>query len=61
VRIEVINDAPELLLIKKDPSENGGRGLDILDGFAQDWGVETRSDQKIVWFELGQADNSGSG
>lgn len=53
VRIEIINDAPELLLIKQQPSTDGGRGLHILDELAQDWGVETHADHKIVWFELG--------
>jgi anti-sigma regulatory factor (Ser/Thr protein kinase) len=53
VRIEIINDAPELLLIKQQPSAEGGRGLQILDKLAQDWGVETSADHKIVWFELG--------
>lgn len=52
VRIEIINDAPELLLIKKDPSLDGGRGLRILDRLAQCWGVESRSAEKVVWFEL---------
>ena len=53
VRIEIINDAPELLLIKQQPSTDGGRGLQILDKLAQDWAVETGADHKIVWFELG--------
>jgi hypothetical protein len=52
VRIEIINDAPELLLIKKDPSLDGGRGLRILDQLSQCWGVESRSNEKVVWFEL---------
>jgi anti-sigma regulatory factor (Ser/Thr protein kinase) len=53
VRIEIINDAPELLLIKLQPSTDGGRGLHILDKLAQNWGVETYADHKVVWFELG--------
>lgn len=52
VRVEVINDAPELLLIKKDPSNDGGRGLHLLDDLARDWGVEERECDKVVWFEL---------
>lgn len=58
VRIEIINDAPELLLIKKDPSLDGGRGLRILDRLAHCWGVESRSAEKVVWFEL--ADSGGA-
>jgi hypothetical protein len=52
VRVEIVNDAPELLLIKTEPSVDGGRGLHILDGLARDWGVETRPHEKVVWFEL---------
>jgi anti-sigma regulatory factor (Ser/Thr protein kinase) len=52
VRIEVINDSPELLLIKKQPSRDGGWGLRLLDQLARDWGVEARPDEKTVWFEL---------
>jgi anti-sigma regulatory factor (Ser/Thr protein kinase) len=52
VRVEVINDAPELLLIKKEPSDAGGRGLHLLDDIARDWGVEAREHDKVVWFEL---------
>jgi anti-sigma regulatory factor (Ser/Thr protein kinase) len=52
VRIEVINDAPDLLLIRKEPSRDGGRGLRILDSLARDWGVEEHADDKVVWFEV---------
>jgi anti-sigma regulatory factor (Ser/Thr protein kinase) len=52
VRIEVVNDAPELVLMMKDPSLDGGRGLRILDRLALRWGVESSSDEKVVWFEL---------
>jgi anti-sigma regulatory factor (Ser/Thr protein kinase) len=52
VRIEIVNDAPELLLIKKEPSIDGGRGLHILDRLAQDWGVESTPEEKVVWFEV---------
>ena len=52
IRVEVVNDAPDLLLIKKEPSKGGGRGLHMLDQLASDWGVESDSDHKVVWFEL---------
>jgi anti-sigma regulatory factor (Ser/Thr protein kinase) len=55
VRIEVINDAPELLLMMHQPSVDGGRGLRILDDLAQSWGVETSSEEKVVWFELARS------
>jgi anti-sigma regulatory factor (Ser/Thr protein kinase) len=52
LRVEIVNDKPELLPIKKTPSEEGGRGLAILDALANDWGTESRPDCKAVWFEL---------
>ena len=52
VRVEIINDEPELLLAMKDPSEHGGRGLRIIDQLANDWGTESTRSDKIVWFEL---------
>jgi anti-sigma regulatory factor (Ser/Thr protein kinase) len=54
VRIEVINDAPEVLLIMRKPSVHGGYGLQILDRLAESWGVESTSEEKVVWFELGR-------
>jgi anti-sigma regulatory factor (Ser/Thr protein kinase) len=52
VRVEVINDEPELLLIMKEPTRSGGRGLAIVKTLARDWGAESRQDSKVVWFEL---------
>jgi anti-sigma regulatory factor (Ser/Thr protein kinase) len=52
IRVEVVNDAPDLLLIKKHPSQEGGSGLHILDQLASDWGVESDADHKTVWFEI---------
>ena len=52
VRVEVINDAPELLLMVKEPDETGGRGLHILEALAQAWGVDHRPGAKAIWFEL---------
>jgi hypothetical protein len=34
------------------PSAASGRGLLILDGLADRWGVDVDGDTKTVWFEL---------
>jgi len=52
VRVEVINDEPELLLAMVEPSERGGRGLRLVKGLADDWGAESSRDEKVVWFEV---------
>jgi anti-sigma regulatory factor (Ser/Thr protein kinase) len=52
VRVEIVNDKPELLLSLKAPSDEGGRGLHILTTLAQDWGTESSRDEKVVWFEV---------
>ena len=52
VRVEIVNSEPELLLAMREPSETGGRGLQLLDRLSADWGVESRRDEKVVWFEV---------
>jgi anti-sigma regulatory factor (Ser/Thr protein kinase) len=52
VRVEVINDEPELLLIMREPSQSGGRGLAMVKALARDWGAESRQDSKVVWFDV---------
>jgi anti-sigma regulatory factor (Ser/Thr protein kinase) len=52
VRVEIINDEPELLLSVQDPSERGGRGLHVVTTLAADWGAESRRGDKVVWFEV---------
>jgi anti-sigma regulatory factor (Ser/Thr protein kinase) len=52
LRVEIVNDAPELLLAMRAPSAEGGRGLAIVDNVAQDWGTESHGGEKVVWFEL---------
>jgi anti-sigma regulatory factor (Ser/Thr protein kinase) len=37
----------------REPDESGGRGMQLLNGLAQRWGVrQHRGDGKTVWFEL---------
>jgi anti-sigma regulatory factor (Ser/Thr protein kinase) len=35
-----------------DPTQSGGRGLQIVAALADRWGVELRGDGKCLWFQL---------
>ena len=52
LRVEVVNDAPELLLAMRAPTAEGGRGLAIVENVSQDWGTLSHGGEKVVWFEL---------
>jgi anti-sigma regulatory factor (Ser/Thr protein kinase) len=52
VRVEVVDHEPDLLFTRREPSQNGGHGLHIVNKLADDWGVESRPDEKVDWFEL---------
>jgi anti-sigma regulatory factor (Ser/Thr protein kinase) len=52
IRIEVVNDAPEMIAKLVAASDEHGRGLSIVDQLSCAWGVETFPETKIVWFEL---------
>jgi anti-sigma regulatory factor (Ser/Thr protein kinase) len=52
VRVEVVNSEPELLLAMREPSEHGGRGLQLVKQLSADWGAESSRDDKVVWFEV---------
>jgi sigma-B regulation protein RsbU (phosphoserine phosphatase) len=56
VRVAVVNHAPQLLLLSREPSAEGGRGLALIDQLASAWGFERRADMKLVWFLLAAAD-----
>lgn len=43
-------DAPTR--VRGGPTAEGGRGLQILDELAADWGVESLPAGKAVWFEI---------
>jgi anti-sigma regulatory factor (Ser/Thr protein kinase) len=51
-RVEVANDAPEMVAALRKPTEEGGRGLHIVEALAQRWGVDADDREKVVWFEL---------
>lgn len=53
VRIEVSDTGGgEPSVRPLDTSTTGGRGMALLDTLANDWGVITRTDGKVVWFKL---------
>ena len=41
VRVEIVNDEPELLASLRDPDERGGRGLGTIEALASRWGTES--------------------
>jgi hypothetical protein len=51
-RVEIVNDAPEMIVALKEPSEGSGRGLHIVNALALRWGTDVMDRQKVVWFEL---------
>jgi hypothetical protein len=59
VRVEVNNDAPELLaVVNEKPTDHGGYGLRLVETLSQHWGTESAHGQKRVWFELARDDES---
>jgi anti-sigma regulatory factor (Ser/Thr protein kinase) len=51
-RVEIVNDAPEMLAAMREPSDGGGRGLHIVNTVAERWGTYSLDGEKVVWFEL---------
>ena len=53
VRVEV-SDGSKAAPIQRTPEQTSptGRGLNLLDNLASDWGVEITSSGKTVWFEI---------
>jgi len=59
LRVEVQDTAPELpQRVDADSQRLGGRGLTIVDAFAQEWGctVVQGASGKAVWFTIGRRD-----
>ncbi|MFI5530496.1 ATP-binding protein [Kitasatospora sp. NPDC051853] len=56
LRIEV-QDGTTRLPGRRAASETAtsGRGLQLVEALADDWGVQLRGDGKVTWFELGAA------
>jgi anti-sigma regulatory factor (Ser/Thr protein kinase) len=56
IRVELLNDEPAVLPMLSEPTEDGGRGLRIVEALASSWGMESDADHKMVWFELQDPD-----
>jgi anti-sigma regulatory factor (Ser/Thr protein kinase) len=54
LRVEVSDDDPTLPMVPSDPEhhDTSGRGLLIVDGLADHWGITPNTGGKVVWFEL---------
>jgi two-component sensor histidine kinase len=59
VRVEVVNDQPEMIARLVAASNEHGRGLGIVNDLATAWGVESGGGHKIIWFELPLGQLSG--
>lgn len=54
VRVEVGDDSAQTpQVVHPGPDAMGGRGLEIVDMLARQWGVEQEPGGKTVWFEVG--------
>ncbi|MFG2328345.1 ATP-binding protein [Streptomyces sp. NPDC048604] len=52
LRVEVADGAPGAVAAKGgDPLDDGGRGLLLVEGVTDRWGVEETAEGKRVWFE----------
>ena len=51
VRIEV-DDECDTVPLQRDATDEGGRGLTIVDTMSTAWGTRTSQNGKTVWFEL---------
>ncbi|HZT66264.1 MAG TPA: response regulator [Acidimicrobiales bacterium] len=58
IRIEVGDDDPTVPATpaSADPLGTSGRGLQILESYADRWGIEARAGGKVVWFEVPRLD-----
>jgi anti-sigma regulatory factor (Ser/Thr protein kinase) len=52
VYVAVVNHAPEMLLVAREATAEGGRGLALIAHIANAWGFESHADTKLVWFQL---------
>ena len=53
IRVEVEDPSTERpTLLQPDDSRPGGRGIFLIDAFADAWGTDVYDDHKSVWFEL---------
>jgi anti-sigma regulatory factor (Ser/Thr protein kinase) len=55
VRVEVSDRGTGSVEIREADGGPGGRGLRLVEAFAERWGVDARQPGKTVWFEVGAA------
>jgi PAS domain S-box-containing protein len=54
--LEVHDGNPQTPVLRRHARESGtGRGLHMVQGLADDWGIYHRGDGKVVWARFGQA------
>jgi PAS domain S-box-containing protein len=59
--VEVHDGNPQVPVVRRHAREAGtGRGLHMVDGLADEWGVYHRGDGKVVWFRIGRAGDESS-
>ncbi|TJZ45326.1 serine/threonine protein phosphatase [Streptomyces piniterrae] len=62
LRCEVGDDVPQLPRLRQArPSDEGGRGLYLVNRMARRWGATRLSMGKVVWFELSMPSGAGRG
>jgi anti-sigma regulatory factor (Ser/Thr protein kinase) len=52
VRVELVDEVHAAPYVRPEPGADGGFGLRIIAGLAQDWGVDQHDRGKTVWFEI---------
>jgi anti-sigma regulatory factor (Ser/Thr protein kinase) len=62
VRVEVLDLSPRMPLQNPDLADSiSGRGLALVEGLAQAWGVDSTPSEKTVWFEVAARAMASSG
>ena len=52
IRLEVEDGAGALRIARELASDHTGRGLQIVEAVATEWGIDHRGEKKAVWVEL---------
>src|SRR5207237_10334837 len=53
LRTSVADESSTLPVLRRwEPDEDRGRGLQLVEELAEEWGVETTAAGKTVWFEV---------
>jgi anti-sigma regulatory factor (Ser/Thr protein kinase) len=53
ISVEVVDTGPGRPAVRSPrPTDRSGRGLRIVDAFADTWGIDDREGRKAVWFTV---------